>query len=163
MDDALSLKRIGKVHPQLRDELRRLFSEVNQSLSGRAKCRITQALRTFEQQAVLFNKGRTTPGPKVTNARPGQSFHNYGLAVDFCLLVDDKEVSWDMAKDYDQDGMADWKEVVRIFKKYGWSWGGDWHSFKDFPHFEKTFGLGIKDCTRLYYSDKRDKDGYIII
>lgn len=28
-------------------------------------------------------------------------------------------------------------ECVRIFKKYGWTWGGDWNSVKDYQHFEK--------------------------
>jgi len=31
-------------------------------------------------------------------------------------------------------------EVVNILKSHGWVWGGDWKSFKDAPHFEKTFG-----------------------
>jgi len=26
--------------------------------------------------------------------------------------------------------------VVQIFKKYGWSWGGDWKPIKDYQHFE---------------------------
>lgn len=28
-------------------------------------------------------------------------------------------------------------EIYRIFKKYGWTWGGDWSSAKDYQHFEK--------------------------
>lgn len=28
-------------------------------------------------------------------------------------------------------------EIYRIFKKYGWTWGGDWSSGKDYQHFEK--------------------------
>ena len=27
-------------------------------------------------------------------------------------------------------------EAVKIFKKYGWSWGGDWITIKDYQHFE---------------------------
>lgn len=27
-------------------------------------------------------------------------------------------------------------KVYRIFKKYGFSWGGDWNSLKDYQHFE---------------------------
>jgi hypothetical protein len=27
--------------------------------------------------------------------------------------------------------------VTKIFKKYGWNWGGDWNSIKDYQHFEK--------------------------
>ena len=47
-------------------------------------------------------------------------------------------------KDFDKDGQADWMEVVKIFEKYGWFWGGNFRTFKDYPHFEKTFGLTTK-------------------
>ena len=49
-------------------------------------------------------------------------------------------MSYNEAKDYDGDKVADWVEVVKIFKSYGWFWGGDFKSIKDSPHFEKTFG-----------------------
>lgn len=29
-------------------------------------------------------------------------------------------------------------KIYEIFKKYGWTWGGDWNSPKDYQHFEKT-------------------------
>ena len=32
-------------------------------------------------------------------------------------------------------------QVTNYFKSKGWTWGGDWTSFKDAPHFEKNFGL----------------------
>ena len=69
--------------------------------------------------------------------RPGQSIHNYGLAVDICLIIDGKTASWDIAKDWDGDRVADWQECVRIFNRYGWEWGGNWKTFKDYPHFER--------------------------
>ena len=28
-------------------------------------------------------------------------------------------------------------DCVKIFKKYGWTWGGDWINPKDYQHFEK--------------------------
>jgi hypothetical protein len=28
--------------------------------------------------------------------------------------------------------------VVRAFASIGWSWGGDWHSLKDYQHFSAT-------------------------
>jgi peptidoglycan LD-endopeptidase CwlK len=47
-------------------------------------------LRTLEEQAALYAIGRTRPGKRVTNARPGQSAHNYGLALDFVPLIGGK-------------------------------------------------------------------------
>ena len=28
-------------------------------------------------------------------------------------------------------------KTTKIFKKYGWKWGGDWHGVKDYQHFSK--------------------------
>ncbi|AIQ49508.1 hypothetical protein R70723_29200 [Paenibacillus sp. FSL R7-0273] len=105
---------------------------------------ITQGLRTFSEQDRLYAQGRTSAGNIVTNARGGYSFHNYGLAVDFALLLPDgSSASWDMKRDGDRDGTADWQEVVQQAKALGFEWGGDWSSFKDYPHFQMSFGLTI--------------------
>ena len=42
--------------------------------------------RTMEDQAALYAKGRTKGGKIVTKARPGESYHNYGLAFDWVPL-----------------------------------------------------------------------------
>lgn len=39
-------------------------------------------LRTFDEQTALFQQGRTTPGKIVTNAKAGQSAHNFSIAID---------------------------------------------------------------------------------
>lgn len=39
--------------------------------------------RSFEEQLALFAQGRTKPGRIVTKAKPGESYHNYGLAFDW--------------------------------------------------------------------------------
>lgn len=54
----------------------------------------TDGFRTYGQQQELYAQGRVTKSPSwsthpplglpVTNARPGQSSHNFGLAFDFC-------------------------------------------------------------------------------
>jgi peptidoglycan L-alanyl-D-glutamate endopeptidase CwlK len=117
-----------------------MYEEITKALTGRATCRITHTLRTIEEQDALYAQGRTKPGKKVTNAKGGQSYHNFGMAFDICLIVDGKTASWDMEEDFDKDHEADWMEVVRIAKKYGWEWGGDFVKFRDNPHFQKTYG-----------------------
>lgn len=95
---------------------------------------ITQGYRSIAEQNDLYAQGRTKPGKIVTNARGGQSHHNYGLAIDFALYTKDgKDVTWD-------DSSAEWKQVVQVFKSKGFAWGGDFRTFKDTPHFEMTFG-----------------------
>ena len=134
--------RINKLHPKVREEVRDLVNKANAALTSHSQIRIVQGLRTFEEQDGLYLKR-----PKVTNAKGGQSYHNYGLAIDFCLIIDGKEVSWNTTKDFDGDKIADWLEVVQIFVKAGWYWG---KAFNDLPHLEKTFGLTWKDMLKKY-------------
>ena len=161
--DSPTIERISRLHPSIRNEVSKIINECDKALTGRAKVRITQGLRTFEEQQKLYNQR-----PKVTNAKAGQSYHNYGLAVDIVLLYDSDgngtfdSASWDVFKDWDKDGLRDWMEVVEVFKKYGWEWGGDWR-FKDMPHFQKTFGRSWSDLLRLHENKRVDKEGYVLI
>jgi peptidoglycan L-alanyl-D-glutamate endopeptidase CwlK len=103
---------------------------------------ITQGLRAIAEQDALYAQGRTKPGNIVTNAKGGTSYHNYGLAVDFALLLPNgSSVSWNTSQDGDGDKVADWSEVVQEAKALGFEWGGDFVSIKDAPHFQMTFGL----------------------
>lgn len=158
--DDVSLKRIEQLHPLVRDEVKKIVHEINSdALKGRANVRIAQGLRTFAEQNALYAQGRTKPGKKVTNAKGGQSVHNYGFAVDIVLIIDGKTASWDVKKDWDNDKISDWDECVKIFAKYGWSWGGNWSSFKDMPHFDK---IGFSSWRKLQ-TYKLDKSGYIVV
>lgn len=164
--DKITQQRIQKLHPKVREEVTKIILECDTELTGRAKIRITQTLRTFEEQDELYAIGRTKPGKKLTNAKAGQSIHNYGLAVDICLIIDGKTASWDTAKDWDNDKVADWYECVKIFAKHGWDWGGNWKTFKDLPHFEKksikTKTSEIKTTWRNLIKLPKDKNGYVI-
>jgi peptidoglycan L-alanyl-D-glutamate endopeptidase CwlK len=146
--DKITEKRALLIHPKYRDELITIIKEIDDRLTGNAKIRITQSLRTIKEQDALYAQGRTKPGPRVTNAQGVFSFHCHGLAIDICLIVDGKDVSWNTLKDYDKDGVADWTEIVNIFKKYNWCWGGLW-TIKDNPHFEKC-GYKIRNLAEKY-------------
>lgn len=165
--DKITLQRIEQLHPAVREQVKQIIKECDEALTGRAKVRITQGLRSFEEQEKLYAIGRITSGKKVTNAKAGQSIHNYGLAVDICMMIDGKTASWDTVKDWDNDKVADWYECVKIFAKHGWDWGGNWKTFKDLPHFEKKNvrtkkGL-LKTAWRTLLKMSRDKDGYVIL
>jgi len=164
--DTITQKRIDKLHPIVRDEVKKIIAECDAALTGKAKIRITEGLRTFDEQAQLYTVGRTKAGKKVTNSKAGQSIHNYGLAVDMCLIIDGKIASWDTAKDWDDDKIADWYECVKIFAKHGWQWGGNWKTFKDLPHFEKKkiarATSELKVSWRALIKLPKDKDGYVI-
>lgn len=58
----------------------------------------TRGYDTYGAQMALWAKGRTVPGPKVTNAKGGQSAHNFGIAIDFVLdknqVIDGIQPDW---------------------------------------------------------------------
>lgn len=127
-------KKLVGVHPLVATKARQL---IERAYREGINVIITQGLRTVEEQNELYAQGRTKPGKIVTNAKGGYSYHNFGLAFDFAILKDDGSVSWNV------DGK--WKRVGAIGKSLGLEWGGDWKDFKDYPHFQYTFGLSLAD------------------
>lgn len=133
MSDKITLDRIKTIHPILRVELENDYIECNNLLPKGVRLRFAYVYRSIEEQNKLFKQR-----PKVTNAKGGQSIHNYGLAFDIVILKDkDSNGTFETAS-FEIDKY--WMTVTNFFKSKGWTWGGDWKSFKDAPHFEKTFG-----------------------
>ncbi|WP_430024685.1 M15 family metallopeptidase [Peribacillus frigoritolerans] len=135
---------------ELTDELNPIVAEKKDELIQLAKDKdipviITAGFRSLAEQNELYEKGRSDPGNIVTNARGGESLHNFGLAIDFALLDKQGEAIWDMSYDGNDNGKSDWMEVVTIAKGLGFDWGGDWAGFKDYPHLQMTFGLSLRE------------------
>lgn len=97
---------------------------------------VTSTYRDHERQQALYDQGRRTPGKIVTNARPGDSFHNWRVAFDVVPVVAGQPV-------WDDDEL--WSKVGALGRDMGLEWGGDWASFKDKPHFQLTGGLTLAD------------------
>jgi peptidoglycan L-alanyl-D-glutamate endopeptidase CwlK len=112
--------------------------------------RYTDGYRSFDQQDALYNQGRTTEGPVVTNARGGQSYHNYGLAIDFVLTDHYGNAHWELDRDINGNGVSDWEDVGNIAKSVGFTWGGDWESFPDYPHLQLDYGMSLADLQYWY-------------
>jgi len=95
---------------------------------------ITSGHRTHEEQAALYARGRTAPGPKVTNAKPGQSRHNSypSEAVDIVPYVDGS-LSWD----WDHINPCA-EHIKRVAAGLGIEieWGGDWR-MRDGAHWQE--------------------------
>ena len=91
---------------------------------------LTCTYRSPEEQNALYAQGRTAPGQIVTNAKAGQSHHNLypSPAFDIAFKRSDGKILWDDSLFIEFSIMA---------KSCGLSWGGDWHSIKDKPHFER--------------------------
>ena len=112
------------LHPDLQAKTIQL---INLAASEGYTLRVTQGYRSFAEQARLYAKGRTTKGPKVTNAPPGRSWHSYKAAVDLVFIVDNK-VSWDW-KYYNK--LPGWCKQVG-----GLESGAAWKRFPDGPHVQ---------------------------
>lgn len=110
MQDQITLDRIKLLHPAVREEALNIYNEICAALTGKAICRFAWTIRTFAQQTEEYAKGRTKPGKIVTNAKAGQSAHNFALAC----FSDDTEIltedGWKFFSELDQT------ERVMVFK-----------------------------------------------
>ena len=113
-------------------------------------------LRTLEEQAKLYRQSRSfaiierkieelnrmgfdflanilidvgsQSGPHVTNAGPGESWHNYAMAFDGVPVVGGKAL-WQ----YEANKHL-WALYGLAIRESGMFWAGDWENFKEFPH-----------------------------
>ncbi|MCF8566735.1 peptidoglycan-binding protein [Alicyclobacillus tolerans] len=97
--------------------------------------RITTAFRSWDEEDRLFAQGRWAPGQIVTNARGGDSYHNWGLAFDAAPFENGK-MSTDTQK---------FIQMGQLGQQVGLQWGGTFKSIVDYPHFQYTFGLNTWD------------------
>lgn len=118
--------------PSLQRVVRRWLSEkVNPwALSQGLVARVICGTRTIIEQDRLYSQGRTTKGAKVTNARGGNSYHNYGVAFDLGLFTQNGEY---LTSDEPYQSLYDACNAPE-----GMTWGGKWKSLRDTPHYQSS-------------------------
>jgi peptidoglycan L-alanyl-D-glutamate endopeptidase CwlK len=121
--DARSEKVIASLLPEVQSYARAL---VHKAADAGVTIKIISGLRTYQEQDALYAQGRTTPGDKVTNAKGGQSNHNFGIAFDIGVFEGNKYLS-DSPK---------YKTVGILGVDLGLEWGGNWKTITDQPHFQ---------------------------
>ena len=147
--DKITQVRINSLHPAIRQQA---TDFINNLYALGIRARITQGCRSFADQDKDYAQGRNTPGNIITNAKAGQSFHNYCLAFDIAPMDETG------AADYEG---ADWETIGNVGKSLGLTWGGDFHSIKDRPHFENGFGNSVSDLYDKYVNQDFDQNNYI--
>lgn len=143
--DSVSEARLASVCPQLADKIRQMATML---ATENIVIRVTQGLRTWDEQQALYNQGRTTPGKIVTNAQPGYSYHNFGLAVDCVIMNSDNLPDWNSTH-------PAWKRMISVGESLGLVSGSEWRTFPDFPHFQLTGVLPVSpnNMVRELYKD----------
>lgn len=125
-------RKIEDCHPALQPLLTKFLAEAKARGSD---VLVTCTYRSNAEQAALYAQGRTTPGARVTNAKPGESRHNDTLnarpastAFDVVPVVNGKP-QWDASH-------PAWKSLEDIGKKLGPEWAGECRTFREFLHFQ---------------------------
>jgi len=139
--DSRSQKTLDTLHPKVRQRFTDFVIEA-QAMAAEfgVEYKAICGLRTFPEQDALYARGRTVKGAKVTNAKAGQSYHNYGLAIDMGVFRDEKYL------DAEEPKTADivHKRAGGIAEKHGLTWGGTFKGLFDAPHFEFSKDLPIQ-------------------
>lgn len=131
--DPVTNNRIQTLDPRLHIPATDFINEVEEKEG--MTLRVSDAYRSIEAQDELYAQSRTKPGPWATDAKGGQSYHNYGLAIDVAEI-----------KNKMTTGRRMTENIAKIAEKFGFEWGGYWPPPKtDYPHFEMTFGQSTKE------------------
>lgn len=129
----MASRRIEDLHPDLQPLCREFLARCQ---AAGVEARITCTWRSGAEQDQLYAQGRTAPGPRVTNARAGQSAHNVTIqdkpaarAFDAVPMVGGKP-QWAATHPH-------WQVMGRIGEALGLNWYGNPRArFREFPHFE---------------------------
>lgn len=117
---------IESLDPALKDILAKMIPQL-ETVTG-LKWGVVSTKRSMSEQHALYERGRTKPGQKVTNADAGQSPHNFGMACDLCPMKDG--AFWWNAPD------NIWQMYGEMAEGLGLTWGGNFKSICDKPHVE---------------------------
>lgn len=99
---------------------------------------IFEGFRARQRQDWLYEQGRTREGTIITNAKGGNSWHELSLAIDMAYKPGNRW-SWD----------GDFSKPAPIMKKHGFTWGGDFKTFKDMPHYQLDGGMTLQEAKAI--------------
>lgn len=133
----INSRSLDELHPIVKEKVQQFIQKCDEN---GIDLLVTSTYRDHESQNALYAQGRTTPGKKVTNAKGGQSWHNWRVAVDVVPLRNGKPVWGTTGVDWEL-----WEAVGNIGESVGLEWAGRWKTFKEYAHFQYTGGLKLAD------------------
>lgn len=142
--DARSERLIAGLHLRAQEAARRLLAL---AIEAGFRIRIVSDTRFYAEQDRLHAQGRYgNPGPRVTNARGGQSNHNFAIAWDIGLFDEAGQyLNGDTAAE-----LAEYRRLGELARPLGLEWGGDWKSIPDMPHYQLPTGRSTAETRRLF-------------
>ena len=142
--DSRTEKNIATLHIKAQ-ELARQFM---QAVAGfEVTVKIISGARSYAEQDAIFAQGRTRPGRIVTNARGGESNHNFAIAWDVGLFDGGEYLDGDTSRE--QNLYA----ALAQLRPSTLEWGGNWTK-KDPPHYQLPTGLSISDVRSRFESGR---------
>lgn len=141
--NASNYQKLGLLYPDVRVRVIRLYQDMYANFQRLMRC--THSLRSIDEQQALYNQGRKNNLQVVTRAKPMQSWHNYGCAIDSCFAGLDPYLE---KEDKDSATFA-WSRYGSLGEAHGMKWGKNWH---DLPHLELSYGVTISEAQDLYES-----------
>jgi peptidoglycan L-alanyl-D-glutamate endopeptidase CwlK len=126
----MASRSINDLHPDLAASFNQVLAKWHETYPTLPVPFLSTTHRPDAEQNELYAIGRTVKGKIVTNAKAGQSPHNYlpALAYDIAFKKPNGQLDWneDLFKKFSRLLSTTTKQV---------DWGGNW-KFKDLPHFE---------------------------
>ena len=152
-------KRIDTLHPLIRTKTIDFIDQVYLDLW--ITLRVTTGYRSIKEQNKLYMSSRNWNNwPWRTNAKWGESYHNYWLAIDIVEITEKiNKKTWKL-EPFANYGY-DHKKVSDIWKQYWFEWWWDWIKKKDQPHYQYTFGFSTKELKTKIKNWEVDDDWFI--
>ncbi len=142
--DPRSERVIAGLHLEAQAAARKLLALAT---SAGFSARAISGTRSYAEQDRLHAQGRYgNAGPRVTNARGGQSNHNFGIAWDIGLFDNaGGYLNGDTAAE-----LAEYRRLGELARPLGLEWGGDWRSLPDVPHYQLRTNRSVAETRRLF-------------
>jgi len=141
------------VHKDVADEVVNIFAELYEINYPIRQMRLVSDFKANDWQSIEADNTSAFNCRPVTGNKKKWSKHAYGRAID----INPIENPYVSRKGYishkaslkykrrvhknntyaDRAVLLKNDKATKIFKKYGWSWGGDWRTIKDYQHFVK--------------------------
>ncbi len=136
--DPRSERNIRTLHPKAQEAARNFLKRLQ---SAGIEARIISGTRSYAEQDALYRQGRfRDKRPRVTNAKGGQSNHNFGIAWDIGIFRGGAYLP----------ESPDYERAAQVGVNDQLEWGGNWASIKDRPHYQLKTTLPLNEVRRRF-------------